>query len=1188
MRRSRIILFFVILHSLAFAQLKDIKIMLPKEVGFSYYEFVQFLPDEKYFVVCANSLAVFNTETAEIIDEVDLTSNARNLSVSKDGKFISFTLNNELYIYSFKDQKLELVSKVVSEELLKGLPNGEWYKSMHFSASFFTEQPGQLYISIASYTMLYDFQNKKVVSSHTFKIGDYIMHAASFDGRNTAVLALISGSISSIVKQPLNDLASVTNVLTKIGTPLKLRLHDSLLMCFTADKYFVMNLDNGKVVHEVRVPRIKYDPEWGTDKKYFDEMNKRPALCVPDTINFASDESVSDIDYNPGNGTLVYATSKEIKTIDLKTKKCKSYKGGYTYNLRISKGGDRMIVNGFTTARSLRVMEPKTMRLISEKISQTTLISNAKMSPNNRWLIMNSNRSAVVWDMRNFTKYCELKDQNSKDSSMIYNFYFLNDSELVVNSGNNFKQLKLSIYNIQKRKFTKLIKKTGYATTSGFMNNEFYYCDNTSLYIINLKTLAEEKYSGMYSLAALPQYQMINFTDHLVFVPESGNYKIVNRKTKEVEYENTAWNLNVRVIISPDEKNVFTTGVVKTKKIFGGNEVEMDMNAVIRIDMAKKAIVSHYAETYYPYDFVMRDNGKSIGIWYVKYDIEHYNDSLKEALYSVYDIETAKVISTKTLTQSKEIITNHHTSENGRYFAMDNYLGNSLKIFNESGDMIMDIGELKIPMPKLFFNESLDRLIITTYQNPLATFVDLKTRKIIGQLVNANDDQYFLVTSDLHYLGSKDFIKNIRFKYQSEIFSFEQFDAKLNQPHKVLKAFGCKDTVLIKAYETAFLKRMKLLGIKAEENLNFKSFPTILSLKMEDDKPNFVKFSISASKGKAKLSDLEVYNNATLVYSEKISDDQKNKFDKTLVIETSSGINRYEFIIKDESGYESPRITRFYNNTTVVKPNLYLVVIASEKFKNSKYNLSYAVKDATDMANTMANSKSFGKTEIKKIFNQSFTVDSMANLNSFFSKATINDVVMVFFAGHGYLDDDLTYYFPTYYTDFTDPKINSVTYKTFEKLFQGMKPIRKLMFIDACFSGEVDEETIFNTEDEESGKDTTRSAKTIYSTFAQSTALEMSKTIFSDLRQNSGATIISSAGGTEAAFEGEKWNNGLFTYCLLQGISKTKADKNFDKKVMLSELQRFVADEVYRLSEGKQSPTYRMENTALDYELWEY
>ena len=96
----------------------------------------------------------------------------------------------------------------------------------------------------------------------------------------------------------------------------------------------------------------------------------------------------------------------------------------------------------------------------------------------------------------------------------------------------------------------------------------------------------------------------------------------------------------------------------------------------------------------------------------------------------------------------------------------------------------------------------------------------------------------------------------------------------------------------------------------------------------------------------------------------------------------------------------------------------------------------------------------------------------------------------------------------------------------------------------------------------------------------------MSKSIFSDLRQNSGATIISSAGGTEAAYEGEKWNNGLFTHCLLDGMSNYKADANKDKKIMLSELQKFVAEEVNQLSNGKQTPTYRVENTMLDYELW--
>jgi uncharacterized caspase-like protein len=269
-----------------------------------------------------------------------------------------------------------------------------------------------------------------------------------------------------------------------------------------------------------------------------------------------------------------------------------------------------------------------------------------------------------------------------------------------------------------------------------------------------------------------------------------------------------------------------------------------------------------------------------------------------------------------------------------------------------------------------------------------------------------------------------------------------------------------------------------------------------------------------------------------------------------------------------------------------VKPDLYLVVIASEKFKNANYDLAYAMKDANDVANTMVNSKSFKTIQIKKMYNQNFTQDSIQNLKSFFSRAGINDVVMVFFAGHGYLDSDLSYYFPTYYTDFSDPKINSVAYNSFEKLFKDMKPIRKLMFIDACFSGEVDTDDVITEPEKKDDKDTTRAIRIAGSVFAQSTALELSKSVFSDLRQNSGATIISSAGGTEAAFEGEKWNNGLFTHCLLRGMKKLEADQNSDQKIMLSELQKFVAEEVYKLSEGKQMPTYRMENTVLDYELW--
>ncbi len=1187
MNRIGLILISLVLSSGLFSQLKDIKILLPKEIGFTYYDFAQFFPDEKYFVTCGNSLAVYNTETSEIIDEYELISGAKNLAMSKDGKFVSISVNNELLIFSFINQKLELVSKVASADLLKGIPNAQYYSSVPFSACFFTDKPNEIYISIAAFTLIYNFQTKTVLSTHSFKLGDYVIHGASFEGRNAVILAMISGTVNSIIKQSVSNLSETTEIIKDMGTPTKLRVKDSLLFCFAADKYFILNLDNGGIVHEVRVPKIKFEKELHVEKKYIDQLNKRPAISVPDTINFASDEYVYDIDFLSKTGMAVYATSKEIKFVNLKTKKTQGYKAGFLFNIKISKAGNRMIGNGYSQFRSLRIFDPNGMNLISERPALTTGIYTAKMSPNNRWLVTNSNTSAFIWDLNNFTKYAELKDPSKNDTTSIMGVYFLNDSELVVNSGStSVKKMGLSLYNINKKKFIKTIKKGVFAYASGFLNNEFYYCDQTSLHIVNLKTLQEEKYDGLFSLSISPQYKLVDFTNDLVFIPESGKFKIVNRKTKNVVYQNDSWSINTRVIISPDHKFVFTTSQIKTKKTINGHEIEMPVNAVVKIDLDKKEIANDYAQTYYPYDFKIKDNGKTIGIWYIKYDIPN-NDSIQEVMYTLYDIESGKILYSKSIAQTKQIITNHTTSDYGKYFALDNYLGDYLKIFDEKGELIMDLSDLEISSPKLFFNEELERVIITSITNPLATFVDLKQKKVIGQLANANDEQYFLVTSDMHYLGSKEFIKSIRFKYQSEIFSFEQFDAYLNQPHRVLRAFGCKDSAMIKAYETAYLKRMKLMGFKPDVELSFSNLPSFQSIIMKPDKPNWVNFNVSANKGKNRLSKLEVFNNGSLIYSESITNEKKNKFDKSLLFETSSGINRFEFIVKDELGFESPRITRFYNNTTVVKPNLYLVVIASEKFKNDKYNLSYAVKDASDMANTMSNSKSFNKIEVKKMFNESFSNDSLSSLQTFFANASINDVVMVFFAGHGYLDDDLSYYFPTYYTDFTDPKINSVAYKSFEKLFQKMKPSRKLMFIDACFSGEVDEDDLYDDSKNESNKkDTTRALRFAGSTFAQSTALEMSKAIFSDLRQNSGATIISSAGGTEAAFEGEKWNNGLFTHCVLEGLSNYKADKNLDGKVTLSELQKFVSEEVYRLSDGKQSPTYRMENTVLDYDLW--
>jgi len=1185
MRKFRFIFLFIFSSFFCFAQLKDIKIIIPKETGFSYYDFVQFFPNEKFFAVCGNALSIINTETSEVIDEYDLSYGAKNLSISKDGNSIMLSINSDIYVFSFINQKLNLVQKITTAELIKGLPNSEYYSSLPIGGCFFTGNQNEIYASIGSFTLKYDLEKKAAISSHAFPLTDYVIHSCLFSKKNEVLLAKTSGTVSALVKQSLDDLSKTSDVIVDGSTFTKIKMRDSLAFCFTSNKYFILDLETEKIVHEVRMP--KYESYGLYDKKYLVDINKRPSITKPDTINFAKDEYVYDIDYLSKSGLAVYATLKGIKFIDLKTKKIIRQSKGIAFSIKLSQVGNRMIANSFSPYRALRVYDPADLKMISERPSMGNSIYSAHISPNKRWLYTNGTSSGFFWDLTNFTKYAELKDISGSDSAYISNVFFLNDSEVVVNSGRSFDKLNLTIYNIHKKKYGKTIKKNIYSTTSGFMNGEFYYADYTSLHILNLKTMQEEKYEGLYSLAASPIYKIINFTKNLVFVPESGKYKIINRKTKKVEYESANWAVTSKVEISPDEKFVYTSGQVTKKKNFGGTDVDMQTSAIVKIDMAKKEIARDYAETFYPYDFKIKNNGKLIAIWYLKYAVGAEAGKGNETMYTEYDTETGKEVYSKTLITTKDIISFHATSDNGKYFVLNNPFGDVFKVFDSKGDSIIDLKDLKISMPNCFFIEELDRLIVTSSINSLATFVDLRKKEVIGQLANAKDDNFFLITSDLHYLGSKEFIKSIRFKYQSEIFSFEQFDAYLNQPHKVLRAFGCSDSSLIQAYETAYLKRMRLLGFKPGTKINFSALPTFQTIKMQEEKPGFVKFSLSANKGANKLSKLEVHNNGTQIFSESIPAEQSARFDKNISFETSSGINRFEFILKDEQGIESPRLTRYYNNTSNTKSDLYLVVIASEKFKNNKYDLAYAVKDATDMANNMSSSKTFNSVKIKKMFNQSFSADSVKSLNNFFDKAGVNDVVMVFYAGHGYLDSDMSYYFPTYYTDFTDPKINSVAYKSFENIFREMKPLKKLMFIDACFSGEVDEEgTLSDPNENGTKKDSSRAVRLAGSTFAQSTALEMSKAVFSDLRQNSGATIISSAGGTEAAFEGEKWNNGLFTHCVLEGMKNYKADQNGDKKITLSELQKFVSEEVYRLSEGKQSPTYRMENTVLDYELW--
>ena len=92
--------------------------------------------------------------------------------------------------------------------------------------------------------------------------------------------------------------------------------------------------------------------------------------------------------------------------------------------------------------------------------------------------------------------------------------------------------------------------------------------------------------------------------------------------------------------------------------------------------------------------------------------------------------------------------------------------------------------------------------------------------------------------------------------------------------------------------------------------------------------------------------------------------------------------------------------------------------------------------------------------------------------------------------------------------------------------------------------------------------------------------------LFADLRRGSGAAVISSASGAEFALESAKWQNGVFTYSVLQGLTSGAADRNKDGTVRVSELRDYVVEEVNRLTRGAQTPTSRRENLEFDFPVF--
>ncbi|MBA4192249.1 MAG: hypothetical protein C0467_30130 [Planctomycetaceae bacterium] len=474
---------------------------------------------------------------------------------------------------------------------------------------------------------------------------------------------------------------------------------------------------------------------------------------------------------------------------------------------------------------------------------------------------------------------------------------------------------------------------------------------------------------------------------------------------------------------------------------------------------------------------------------------------------------------------------------------------------------------------------------------------DVATGREVCKLMSFRNDSWALLTGDNYYAAARGALPSLAFRVGDRAFTFDQFDLRFNRPDKVVECFKFAPPELVTAYREAFQKRLKRMNFTEAMLGDDFHIPelALASAPAPSTREKSVTIRLRAKDAKYNLERVYIDVNGVPLRGASGIDLRKpaaRTWEQDVAVELSAGENRIDITVLNEKGAESLKQTVTVRcDAPAKKPDLYVVAVGVSNYADARFNLTYADKDARDLAELLAGRKaSFGEVKVLRVLNRDATRENVLKAAEFLKPCGVDDAVVVFFAGHGLLDAKRDYYFATADIDFADPANRGLPYAAIEGLLEGVRARRKLLLMDTCHSGEVDKDDLALPKGEKQPdgavRVVTRGGLTpeVAPRVGLKNSFQLMQEMFADLRRGTGAAVVSSAGGAEYALESPEWKNGVFTYAVLRGL-KGEADRNKDGKVQVSELRGFVEQEVRRLTGGRQSPTARSENVLYDFAL---
>ncbi|HYW22314.1 MAG TPA: GUN4 domain-containing protein [Nodularia sp. (in: cyanobacteria)] len=195
--------------------------------------------------------------------------------------------------------------------------------------------------------------------------------------------------------------------------------------------------------------------------------------------------------------------------------------------------------------------------------------------------------------------------------------------------------------------------------------------------------------------------------------------------------------------------------------------------------------------------------------------------------------------------------------------------------------------------------------------------------------------------------------------------------------------------------------------------------------------------------------------------------------------------------------------------------------------------LSSALNDVEAMQRVLEDPNLGGFEQVKPLLNPD-TIAMRKAIQKLFKEASKEDLVLLFFSGHGITNDDNHLYLTTRETAKHDFEATAVDASFIQSQSNNCYAKRQILILDACYSG----------------------------AYAQGWR---AKSVGVDIKQQLGAegrVVLTSSSATQTSFEQEGSTLSLYTQYLVEGIESGAADKDNSGTIFIHELHAYAKEKV--------------------------